>query len=132
MVPLQHPPLHWPPAEQLLVHVPPLQAVPAGQSVGPEHPHTPLTHAEPFALPVQSTHAEADPHAVDDVPAMHVPAAPPQQEPAPQPPPSHPLVQTPPTQVGVAAPHAMQAVPAEPHAVVELPATHVVPLQHPP
>ncbi len=95
-------------------------------------PHAPLTHADPFALPVQSTHAEAEPHAVADVPGMHVPVGPPQQLPTPQPPASHALVQAPPAQVGVTPAHAVQRVPVEPHCVSELPATHVVPLQHPP
>ncbi len=41
VAPLQHPPLHCPGSEQLVMHAPPTQAWPAGQSVGLEQPHTP-------------------------------------------------------------------------------------------
>jgi hypothetical protein len=109
-----------------------LQATPPGQSLGLEQPHAPLTHAVPLMLLVQSTHAEAEPHAVDAVPVMHVPIEPPQQKAAPQAPPSQLALQAPPVQVGVWPPHAMHAVPAEPQCVPRLPGTHVVPSQHPP
>jgi hypothetical protein len=66
------------------------------------------------------------------VPDMQAPFEPPQQYPAPQPPPSQLDVQAPPAQSGVAPPHEMHAVPADPHCIPEVPVRHVVPLQHPP
>lgn len=95
-------------------------------------PHSPSTHTPPLALPVQSTHAEANPHVAVEVPAVHFPMNPPQQKPAPQPPPSQSAAHNPPAHVGVSPPHAMHFPPAEPHSAPELPGTHVVPLQHPP
>jgi hypothetical protein len=133
VVPSQQPPLHVSPPVQLLVHLPPLQASPDGQSVALTQPHVPLErHTAPFELPVQSTHAVDEPHAVVDVPGMQVPIAPPQQKPAPQAPPSQLAVQAPPEHVGVSPSHEMHAPPAEPHDVSLVPMTHVLPLQHPP
>jgi hypothetical protein len=115
------------------VHLPPLQARPAGQSVATEQPHAPATHAVPFTLPAQSMHADAEPHAVGRVPIMHVPIEPPQQKPAPHPPPSQSALHPPATQVGVAPGQVVQASPPLPHSEEEEPITHVpAVLQHPP
>jgi len=132
VVPSQQPPLHCPGPEQLELHLPPLHARSAGQSVELEQPHVPAMHALPFGLPMQSTQAEAEPHAAAEVPETHLPAEPPQQKPAPHPPPSQSAVQAPATHVGVSAPHATHAPPNEPHCMSDLPGPHVVPSQHPP
>jgi hypothetical protein len=133
VVPSQQPPLHCPAPEQLVVHLLALQALPLGQSVEVEHPHALPTHALPFGFPAQSTHAVADPHVVDDVPATHLPIEPPQQNPAPQPPPSQSAVQALPEHVGVSPEHVAQARPALPHAADDLPDTQVLVVsQHPP
>jgi hypothetical protein len=74
--PEQQPPLHGAVIEQLLVQLPPLHAVPIGQSAAVAQPHAPATHAWPIALAVQSTHCDcAAPHAVACVPAAQVPFA---------------------------------------------------------
>jgi hypothetical protein len=119
------------PPAQLGLHLPPLHALPPGQSAEVLQPHAPATHALPFALPVQSVQADAEPHAVVDA-GVHLPIEPPQQKPALQPPPSQLAVQAPPTHVGVTPVHGMHAPPAEPHCVSELPGTHFVPSQQPP
>jgi hypothetical protein len=131
IVPSQHAPLQASPPEQLVLHVDPLQAFPVGQSVARAQPHTPATHALPFALPAQSTQADEDPQAVATL-GMHVPIEPPQQNPFPQPPPSHSEVQEPATHVGVAPAQATQVLPPEPHCALESPGTQSVPSQHPP
>ena len=72
-----------------------------------------------------------EPQAVLDVPAEQVPPFV-QQNPAPHAPASQLAVQDPAVHVGVPAPHEVQANPLVPHADDVLPATHVLPLQHPP
>jgi len=128
--PLQQPPLHLTTLVQLVLHLPPLQAKSAGQSVSVMQPHAPATHAPPLALPAQSVQAEADPHVVGDVPAMQVPVEPPQQKPVPQAPPSQLDVHDPPEHVGVTPLHDVQWVPSEPQLVVLAPVTQLVPSQH--
>ena len=81
---------------------------------------------------MQSLHAVADPQAVAELPAVHMPLAPPQQKPAPQPPPSQSALQLPPVQVGVSPPHSVHAAPVEPHSPSALPGAQSVPAQHPP
>jgi len=76
--PSQQPPLQSDDGLQLVEHTPPLQALPGRQSVSVLQPQLPATQAEPF-LPVQSTQAELEPHALGAVPDMHVPIDPPQQ-----------------------------------------------------
>lgn len=74
----QQPPLQAElPTPQFVLHVfdRRLQALPAGQSPTTAHPQTPLTHALPFALFVQSAQAPPPvPHALPADPATHVPA----------------------------------------------------------
>jgi hypothetical protein len=103
-----------------------------GQSADVLQPHAPATHIVPVELPVQLTHAEAEPHAVVEVPDMHMPFAPPQQSFGPQPPPSQSAEQLPPTQEGVSPLHPMHWPPPDPHSDLVSPATHDVPSQHPP
>jgi hypothetical protein len=131
--PLQQPALHCPGPVQAVVHLWSLHAVPAtGQSADELQPHAPATHVVPVELPVQLMHADAEPHAVVEVPDMHVPIAPPQQSVGPQPPPSQSAEQLPPTHEGVSPLHGMHWPPADPHSDLVSPATHDVPSQHPP
>jgi hypothetical protein len=81
---------------------------------------------------MQSTQAEDEPHIVGDVPAMHMPVAPPQQNPAPHPPPSQAALHEPAVHVGVAGPHEMHATPPDPHSMSESPDVHIMLSQHPP
>jgi hypothetical protein len=96
IVPSQQPPLHWPAPVHDVVHTLPLHAVPMGQSVMVLQPQWPATQAVPLPFPAQSTHGDAEPHAVIAVPGMHVPIVPPQQNPAPHAPPSQLAVHAPP------------------------------------
>jgi hypothetical protein len=83
----------------------------AGQSVGAPHPHTPATHAVPFAFPAQLT--QVAPQAVEDH-AVHAP--PTQQVLAPHVP-------------SVPCPHAAEHVPATLHVgVAPVQPAHVPPL----
>jgi hypothetical protein len=133
VVPEQQPPLQGEVMLHVVLHVPPLQASPDGQSDALAQPQVPpSTHTAPFLSPVQSTQADAEPQAVVDVPGMQVPADPPQQKPAPQAPPSQLAVQAPLAHVGVSPLHETQAPPAEPHSFSAVPATQPVPLQQPP
>lgn len=73
--PEQQPPLHSEEALHDVEHLPPLQAVPAGQSPGPLQPHVPpLRHLLPVDAFEQSTQVPPDgPHA--ELPtAAHCPA----------------------------------------------------------
>jgi hypothetical protein len=76
VLPEQQPPLHGEVIEQLVVHLPPLHAVPVGQSASVAQPHAPATQAWPIAFALQSTHCDwAAPHAVGNVPGAQVPFA---------------------------------------------------------
>jgi hypothetical protein len=133
--PEQHPPWHCAAALHEVEQVPPLQAVPMGQSPVPLHPHEPLLrHWLPVGAVEQSTqlppggaHAElAMPvhcPALQQKPLSHVPSEPPPQEALQVPPAPH---------VGVWPPHPPQASPFVPHASFAPPATHVPAWQQPP
>lgn len=133
----------------------------AGQSVAALQPHDPLArHAVPAALPVQSRHTvPLPPHWVWIVPDWHVPVAALEQQPVGhgslelhakvQIPPEQPCApgpqslteaqpHCPPRGIGshacpcVLAAQVLHAPPLLPHWVPDVPATQVVPAQHPP
>jgi len=106
----------------------------AGQSVGPLHPQTPPTHADPAALAAQLVHV--GPHPSVCVSATH--ALPTQQVAvphAPSPACPHAAVHVPVApHVGVPPAHVAHAAPELPHAPLPSPPTHWPPVgsQHPP
>jgi hypothetical protein len=142
--PLQQPPLHAVslvprhPVPQTCVLVlqasPALFPVAAGQSDDALHPHVSVvgSHCAPLAV-VHTAQVPAPPHADGRFPATHAPAE--QQKPAlqePSPPAPQVFVHVPPAHVGVPAVQVAQARPAAPQAPFPVPATQVVPEQHPP
>jgi hypothetical protein len=108
-----------------------------GQSRVVLHPQVPLPrHTGPVgAVPqnVQAPPPPETPHETSLIAWQVLPA--PQQKPGPQPPASptvHVAVHAPPAHVGVPSRQAAHALPADPQALSDSPATHVVPSQHPP
>jgi hypothetical protein len=66
----QQPPAHGAVGPQVVVHCPPLQACPAGQSAATLQPQVPPTQAWPALLLVQSAHTPT-PHALDAIGCTH-------------------------------------------------------------
>jgi hypothetical protein len=132
LLPLQQPAhgpvAHDPAATQRFVVV--LQTEPAGQSAALVHPHAPLTHALPFALPAHAPHtAPPVPHCAALCDPLGTQLRPLQH------PVAHEVVVHAHIPLTHACPlaHDVHAAPPVPHALVVPPATHwPLALQHPP